>query len=120
MDKTAFIKWLLDYYNVPDYSYENQANKLKNGLLSNIVFAKIVDYLKNNKIKIMPTSIEINRIAQNNRYLRVDKPDCDALVYYRNLEKLPKYTMHDLPEDLKAKIINMCHKIGAKTVLENS
>lgn len=118
MDKSVFIKWLLDCFKVSDFSYENQASKLKNGLLDNINFARIADYIKLNKISVMPTSIEINRIARDNNYFINEAAKNEALRHIEEIRNTPKMSMHDLPEGLKIKIINMCHKIGAKTVLE--
>ena len=117
MDKRQFINWLLERFKVSDVNYETQASKLNNGILNGVNYAKVADYIEKNN-KYMPSAIEINRIARDNKYFVTDN-NCPALKYVRELEKEPKYTMKDLPEDLKAKIRNLCKKIGAKTVLED-
>lgn len=118
MDKKRFITWLLEKYKVSDINYESLASKLNNGILNGVNYGNVADYIDKNN-KCMPSAIEINRIARDNNYFITDT-SCEAIRYARELDKLPKYTMQDLPEDLKIKIRNLCKKIGAKTVLEDS
>lgn len=115
MDKRQFINWLLEKYKVSDVNYETQANKLNNGILLGVNYSKVADYIEKNN-KYMPSAIEINRIARDNQYFITDN-SCPALKYAMELEREPKHSMQDLPEDLKAKIKSLCKKIGAKTVL---
>jgi len=113
MDKLDFLNWMFDFYKTSEYIVTNEIMKYNNGLLNNIDFEKLQNYVKN-YVPTRPNVIELNKYATMYKFfLNTCKNKCPALLHYQYIKETSgEGNMNDLPVETKQKIINFLKICG--------
>lgn len=109
MDKSNFIHWLFDKFQVNDNEYEIKFNQYFKGLKNDLNFMGLKNHIEASE-NSLPSFLEINNIQIKEKVLSSHK--CEALQQIEQIRNEKKAEFSDFNEDLKNKIRSFCAKYG--------
>lgn len=109
MDKSNFIHWLFDNFQVNDNEYEIKFNQYFKGLRNGMNYDGLKNHIEATETTL-PSFLAINNIQLKEKVLSSHK--CEALQNIEQLRNEKKAEFSDFDEYLKNKIRSFCAKNG--------
>lgn len=107
MDKSNFIHWLFDNFQVNDNEYEIKFNQYFKGLRSGMNYDGLKNHIEATETTL-PSFLAINNIQLKEKVLSSHK--CEALHNIEAIKNEKKVDFKDFDECLKNKIRSFCSK----------